>query len=74
MIITVSAIDVTGKLFLSQVVGEGHYGDEAFELDVTLPSMSPLVRVGGKTYLVNIRDIVGAVLEAAREEVQATPG
>lgn len=67
--ITVPVEDITGTLTLRQYVGEGSYDGIPVELDVALPTYSPCVKVSGRRYVVNIRDIVKAIAEHVTQEV-----
>lgn len=62
MNISIPVKDVSNQLLLRQHVGDGHCEGYDFTLSVGVPTFSPIVDVNGKVFLVDIRDIVQAVI------------
>jgi hypothetical protein len=69
-IIKVPVQDVSKDLILKQHVGSGTYDGHEIELQVALPSYSPMVRIGAMTFYIDINDIVKAVAAEAIAEKQ----
>lgn len=60
-------IDLSGKMFMSATIGDGELGDIAFVVRRGVPCSSIIVDVGGGTYMVEMHEIVKAVLAAVTE-------
>ena len=54
---------VTSELYFREAVAEGEYNGATFMLDTTVGSKSPLIEIDGELYIVDISDIVKAVLD-----------
>jgi len=61
--IRVEVEDVSKKMFITQHLGSGSLGDKDFNASFTLPTMSLLVEVGGKKYLVSSQNLIQAIVE-----------
>ena len=61
--IEVEIEDVSGKMFMTQHLGDGSLGDKKFNASFTLPTMSLLVEIGDKKYLVSSQKIIKAVID-----------
>ncbi len=62
--IAVPYSDVTGEMILRNSLGSGSYGGVDFELDATVGSGNYVITFGGKAYLVNLADVVKALINA----------
>lgn len=51
------------SLILKEAFGEGDLGNTHFVASHTLPSMSILVKIGDKEYIVSAQEIIKAVIE-----------
>ncbi len=67
---TVEATNVTGKLFLTQEMGRGQYGDDEVMLLVNVPDQSPIVAIRGERWMVDSASIVRAVCAEVTGEME----
>jgi len=55
------------QMILHQQIGQGEYKGVEFELGTVIPSCSPVLWYKGERYLMNINDILQAMLQAIEE-------
>ena len=50
------------EMYLTQHLGDGTLGETKFDASLILPSMSLLVKVGEKRYLVSSQDVIESIV------------
>jgi len=55
-------------MFLNEEFGKGEFGGEKFDAITAIPSKSLIIKYRGKRYMVEMSDVMRAVLEKANNE------
>lgn len=62
MEITIKVTKPQRTLILREHIGKGNYQGNAFRFDLSLPDRSFIINIDGKTYVVDAKSIIQAVI------------